>query len=151
MKTIRLSAIAAPATLALALAASPLWAQSTSTGTSSGVTGDNVSAGTYGTGTSTPTSAGVTGGGNATANGGTASTNSTAKANERQAMQRSVANAAAEDERARSRTHTHVLPNGKVKSQSMSILHEKGEKPVIDKQRSTATPDGTTTNAAGTP
>ena len=52
MNSYRLSGIAVSTAMALAIAASPIHAQSTTTGTANGVRGDNVSAGTYGTGTS---------------------------------------------------------------------------------------------------
>lgn len=97
-------------------------------------TGD-VSASTYGSGTTSPTDVGVTGGGAATAeNGGTASTQSTAKFNNNMARQRSTALARDDDERARSRTATQVRKDGAIRSRSMSIYKEQGEKPVIDRQ-----------------
>lgn len=113
-------------------------AQTTTAGSQSTTptTGD-VSASTYGSGTTDANSVGVSGGGGATAaQGGTASTDSTAKFNNNMARQRSVATARDEDERARSMTNTHVRKDGQVRSRSMSIYKERGEKPVIDRQTS---------------
>ena len=101
-------------------------------------TGD-VSAGTYGAGATDANSVGVSGGGTATAaDGGTATTDSRAKFNENMARQRSVATARDDDERARSMTNTHVRKDGQVRSRSMSIYKERGEKPVIDRQTTTS-------------
>lgn len=117
------------------LAAGPALAQQSVQSSSSTPTTGDVSAGTYGSGTSTPDSVGVSGGGDAAAaDGGTASTESRARFNENNAHQRSVATARDEDERARSMTNTHVRKDGQVRSRSMSIYKEKGEKPVIDRQ-----------------
>ena len=70
--------------------------------------------------------------------GGTATTDSRAKFNENMARQRSVATARDDDERARSMTNTHVRKDGQVRSRSMSIYKERGEKPVIDRQTTTS-------------
>jgi len=122
--------------LATASAAS---AQTTAGSQSSTPTTGNVSAGTYGSGTTDANSVGVSGGGNASAaDGGTATTDSRAKFNENMARQRSVATARDDDERARSMTNTHVRKDGQVRSRSMSIYKERGEKPVIDRQTSTS-------------
>jgi Spy/CpxP family protein refolding chaperone len=122
--------------LATASAAS---AQTTTGSQSSTPTTGDVSAGTYGSGTTDANSVGVSGGGNATAaDGGTATTDSRAKFNENMARQRSVATARDDDERARSMTNTHVRKDGQVRSRSMSIYKERGEKPVIDRQTSTS-------------
>jgi hypothetical protein len=122
--------------LATASAAS---AQTTAGSQSSTPTTGDVSAGTYGSGTTDANSVGVSGGGNATAaDGGTATTDSRAKFNENMARQRSVATARDDDERARSMTNTHVRKDGQVRSRSMSIYKERGEKPVIDRQTSTS-------------
>jgi len=122
--------------LATASAAS---AQTTTGSQSSTPTTGDVSAGTYGSGTTDANSVGVSGGGNASAaDGGTATTDSRAKFNENMARQRSVATARDDDERARSMTNTHVRKDGQVRSRSMSIYKERGEKPVIDRQTSTS-------------
>ena len=124
---------------ALTLTASAAFAQtSTGTQTSTPRTGD-VSAGTYGSGTSTNGGTAVNGGATAEAlNGGTATTRSDAQVNERTARQRSVATARDDDERARSRTSTRVTPTGDVRSRSMSIYKQRGEKPVITRDSSKA-------------
>ncbi len=124
---------------ALALTPAVAVAQTTAqTQTSTPRTGD-VSAGTYGSGTSTTDGTAVTSGATAEAlNGGTATTRSDAQVNERTARQRSVATARDDDERARSRTSTKVLPTGDVRSRSMSIYKQRGEKPVITRDSSNA-------------
>ncbi|WP_022681871.1 hypothetical protein [Sphingobium bisphenolivorans] len=122
---------------ALVAGAGSASAQTTAGSQSSTPTTGNVSAGTYGSGTTDANSVGVSGGGTATAaDGGTATTDSRAKFNENMARQRSVATARNDDERARSMTNTHVRKDGQVRSRSMSIYKEKGEKPVIDRQTS---------------
>lgn len=114
-------------------------AQTTAGSQSSTPTTGDVSASTYGSGTTDANSVGVSGGGAATAaDGGTATTDSRAKFNENMARQRSVATARDDDERARSMTNTHVRKDGEVRSRSMSIYKERGEKPVIDRQVSTS-------------
>lgn len=123
---------------AVLLAATPALGQEAGTGTSASTptTGD-VSAGTYGSGTSSPTSVGVSGGGTATAaDGGIASTDSQARFNDHMARQRSVATARDDDERARSMTMTQARKDGAVRSRSMAIYKQKGEKPVISRERS---------------
>lgn len=122
-------------------------AQSVQGGSSGGIQGRDVSAGTYGTGqyTRTPdgSNIGVGGGGTAEAlNGGTAETRSDAKLNERRAMQRSVATARDEDERARSRTRT-VVKEDEVRSRTMTRYKQRGEKPVRTMESTVTTPDGT--------
>ena len=124
-------------------------AQTVSGGTSGGAAGGDVSASTYGSGQQATgpdgTSIGVQGGGEATAaDGGTASTTSDAKLNERRAMQRSVAAAKDEDERARSRTRT-VVREGEVRSRTVSRYKQQGEKPEREMTYSVTTPEGTTT------
>ncbi|WP_125445795.1 MULTISPECIES: hypothetical protein [Sphingobium] len=124
----------------LLVSATAASSQTTTAGSQSSTpsTGD-VSAGTYGSGSTDPNSVGVSGGGNATAaDGGTATTDSRAKFNDNMARQRSVATARDEDERARSMTNTHVRKDGQVRSRSMSIYKEKGEKPIIDRQTTTS-------------
>lgn len=136
----------AGAVSALALVAAPALAQQTGTvsgGTSGGYDGRNVGVSTYGAGTSTPTGTAIDGGGEATAIDGSASTRTDAKANERRAMQRSVATAQTEDERARSRTRTMVLPNQTVRSKTTTTYKERGSKPVRETTTSVTNPDGT--------
>jgi uncharacterized protein YggE len=127
----------AMATLSLAGAA---MAQERTAGSSAGTPQDrDVSASTYGSGTSTPDSVEVSGGGTATAaDGGTATTNSTAKFNQNMARQRSTAKARGDDERARSTSTTRVHRDGEVRSRSMSIYKQRGEKPVIEREVSTS-------------
>lgn len=130
---------------ALALAA-PAAAQTVSTGTSGGVTGQDVSASTCGSGSTDATSVQVSGCADAEAlNGGTASTRTQGTANDRRAMQKSTAVARDEDERARSMTRTRVRQGEVVSSRTMSKYKQRGERPVIERQTSTATPSGTTT------
>lgn len=127
-------------TAALLASSTGALAQSQTAGSSSGTPQErSVRADTYGSGTSTPTSVGVSGGGSATASeGGVASTESRAKFNNNMARQRSTATARDDDERARSRTSTHARKDGTVRSRSMSIYKQRGEKPVIDRQVSTS-------------
>ncbi|MDP3495982.1 MAG: hypothetical protein Q8R82_22960 [Hyphomonadaceae bacterium] len=133
-----------------AIASSPAtgFAQSVTGGSSGGVSGQGVSASTYGSGqqTNTPegSSIGVAGGGDAVAVDGSASTRSDAKLNERRAMQRSVATAQDDDERARSRTRT-VVREGEVRSRTVSRYKQQGEKPVREMTYSVTTPEGSTT------
>lgn len=125
-------------------------AQTVSGGSSGGVNGQGVSASTYGSGQQTTTpdgsAIGIQGGGEATAVDGSASTQSDAKLNERRAMQRSTATARDEDERARSRTRT-VVREGEVRSRTMSMSKQQGEKPQREMTYSVTTPEGTTTKA----
>jgi hypothetical protein len=132
--------------LALLLGASvPAFAQNApiSGGSGAAADGRGVSASTYGTGTTDANSVGVTGGGSATADGGTAETRSKARMNDRRAMQRSMATARTDDERARSRTMTTVRKGDEVRSRSMSIYKQRGERPVIERDCTIATADGT--------
>ena len=142
--------------LKLALAASalaigvPAGAQVVSGGTEGGVRGDDVSARTCGYGSTD--GSGTTVGGCADAearDGGTAETSTRAKSNERRAMQRSVANARDDDERARSRTRTVVRNGEVVRSRTQSMYKMKGEKPVREVVSTKATPDGTRTKKRG--
>lgn len=135
------SAAAALAASGLLLGA-PAYAQ-ISGGTAGGVQGDGVSASTYGAGQTDGQSIGVQGGGEATAVDGSVRTDSKAKVNERRAMQRSVASARDDDERARSRTHTVVRQGEVVRSRTMSMYKQKGEKPVREHTYSVTTPEGT--------
>lgn len=126
-------------------AAAPTFAQNApiSGGSDTTADGRGVSASTYGTGTTDANSVGVSGGGAATADGGTAETRSKARMNDRRAMQRSTATARTDEERARSRTMTTVRKDDEVRSRSMSIYKQRGERPVIER-------DCTITNADGT-
>ena len=125
--------------LAALLMAGPAVAQNTAGSSASTPTTGDVSAGTYGSGTSDANRVGVSGGGEAeAAAGGTATTDSSAKLNKNMARQRSVATARDEDERARSRTTTMAKKDGDVRSKSMSIYKESGEKPVITRDSSTS-------------
>ena len=140
----------------IALAASalaigvPAGAQVVSGGTEGGVRGEDVSASTCGYGSTDGSSNTVGGCADAEArDGGTATTSTQAKTNERRAMQRSVANARDEDERARSRTHTVVRDGEVVRSRTMSMYKMKGEKPVREVVSSKSTPQGTTTKKKG--
>lgn len=129
--------------LALAIAA-PSLAQNApiAGGSSAGVDGRGVSASTYGTGATDANSIGVAGGGAATAEGGTAETRSQARMNDRRAMQRSTATARTDDERARSRTMTTVRKDDEVRSRSMAIYKERGERPVIERECTITTAEG---------
>jgi hypothetical protein len=110
---------------------------SSSAGTSS-PTNRDVTAGTTSSGTSGDGAIGVSGTADAAAaNGGTASTDANARFNtaNNTARQRSTATARDDDERARSRSMTNVKPNGDVRSNSMTIYKQRGEKPVITRDR----------------
>ena len=138
MKTaLILAALALPAT-----AFAQTTDQRTAGSSSATPTGGDVSASTYGSGTTDADSLDVTSGGAAEAtNGGTATTDSRAKFNTQNAHARSVAKARDDDERARSMTNTHVRRDGEIRSRSMSIYKQKGEKPVIDRDSSVSQPD----------
>jgi len=148
--TIRRTSARAPATIPALLAASALAiglpglavAQTVQGGTSGGLSGPGVGASTYGSGYTDGTAIGVTGGGEATAGDGTATTRSTAKLNEQRAMQRSVATARDEDERARSRTHTIVRQGEVVRSRTTSSYKARGEKPQHETVTTVVKPDG---------
>jgi len=122
------------------LLAAPALAQtkSGSAGTSSPTTGD-VRVGTTSEGTSGNGALGVSGTADATAaNGGTVSTTGDARFNTENntARQRSTAIARDEDERARSRATTRINPQGDVRSQSMTIYKQRGERAVITRDSS---------------
>ena len=103
-------------------------------------TGD-VSASTSGSAEGTSDSVAAGGTADATAaDGGTAETEATAKFNEHMANQRSTATASDEDERARSMSRSHASTTGADVSHSMSIYKQRGEKPVVSKEHSVATP-----------
>ena len=134
------------ATAAVIIAATPLAAQTVVGGTAGGVQGRDVSASTCGSGQTDGASIGVAGCADAAAvNGGTADTSTRANVNDRRAMQRSVATARDEDERARSMTRTSVRDGEVVRSRTMSMYKEKGERPVREVESIRATPEGTTT------
>jgi hypothetical protein len=126
----------------------PTLAQTVSGGTAGGVAGSGVSASTSGSGTLSKspdsTAVGVQGGGAATAVDGTVRTDSKARVRDEHGMQRSVAQARTDDERARSTTHTIVNPSG-VHSRTRTFYREKGEKPVHDSTSVRVKPDGSTT------
>jgi hypothetical protein len=108
-------------------------------GTSGGVSGDDVSASTCGQGTTDGTSMTVSGCADAEArNGGTAATSTRAQTNDHRAMQRSMATARDEDERARSRTHTVVRNGEVVRSRTQSMYKQRGEPPVRETTTSNA-------------
>ena len=141
---LKLSTATAAAALSLSLGLAAQ-AQTTTAGAQTGVTGRDVSAGTYTSGTSTQSpdgySVGVNGGGTASAaNGGTAATEASAKVTDRRAMQKSTATASDEDERARSKSRTMVQPNGTVRSRSRTFYKADGERPVIERDYSTSSP-----------
>ena len=143
------AALAATALAFSALAFTPAGAQTVSTGTSGGVNGQDVSASTCGQGTTDANSVNVSGCADAEArNGGTVNTSTRANTNDRRAMQRSVATARDDDERARSMTRTRVRQGETVSSRTMSIYKQRGERPVIERQTSTATPSGTKTKTS---
>ena len=110
---------------------------SSTAGTSSPTTGD-VYVGTTTGGVSGDGTVGVSGTADAAAaNGGTVSTDANARFNtaNNTARQRSTATARDDDERARSRSMTNVLPNGDVRSNSMAKYKQRGEKPVMTRER----------------
>jgi hypothetical protein len=126
------------------LLTAPAAAQTVSGGTSGSVSGQDVSAGTCGYRSTDGNGTSVGGCADATAtNGGTTNTSTQARANERRAMQKSVARATDDDERARSRTHTTVRNGEVVRSRTMSMYHMKGEKPVREVVTSKSTPQST--------
>ena len=146
----RRAALAATALAFSAFALVPASAQTVSTGTSGTASGEDVSAGTCGYGTTDATSVSVFGCADAeAAEGGTVNTSTKANANDRRAMQKSTAAARDEDERASSRTHTRVRKGEVVRSRTMTKYKQRGERPVITKETSTATPSGTTTDSKG--
>ena len=145
MSAYKAKAALAASTLAFCAFAVPAAAQVT-TGTSGTAQGTDVRAQTCGQGTTTATSVEVSGCADATAaNGGTVTTSNVAKANERTGMQRSRATAVDEDERARAVTDTRVRQGEVVRSRTMTMYKQKGERPVREVTTSTATPQTTTT------
>lgn len=133
---------------ALMLSSSPLVAQDRPIqgGTSGGVQGQGVSASTYGSGSTDGTSTGVTGGGEAVAIDGRAGTESSARLNERRAMQRSSAYARTDEEMARSRTRTVVRNGEDVRSRTTSMYRDRdGGPPVRTSECTRSTASGTVT------
>jgi hypothetical protein len=115
-------------------------------GSSGGVQGSGVSASTYGQGTTDGSSLGVTGGGEATAVDGRAGTRSSARLNDRRAMQRSTAYARTDDEMARSRTRTVVRNGEDVRSRTTSMYRDRdGGPPVRTSECTRATAEGVVT------
>lgn len=136
-------ALAASA-LALALAA-PASAQVVQGGSSGSLEGEDVSAGTSGYGSTDGSS--ITTGGTADAgatNGGTADTQVRSNTNDRRGMTKATAKARDDDERARSRTHTIVRDGEVVRSRTMTMYKQKGERPVRETTTVRATPETTT-------
>lgn len=139
-------AVLAASTLALSAFAVPAMAQVATTGTSGTAQGTDVRASTCGEGTATATGVDVRGCADASAaNGGTVNTSNVAKANDQRGMQRSRATAVDDDERARSMTHTRVRAGEVVRSRTMTMYKQQGERPVREVISSTATPKPTTT------
>lgn len=101
----------------------------------------DVRAGTSGYGSTDGQSITVGGTADAAADdGGTATTSTRANTNDRRAMQRSVATAKDDDERARSRTHTVVRQGEVVRSRTHSMYKQRGERPVIERSSTTSKP-----------
>jgi hypothetical protein len=142
MSAYRLRAAFAASTLAIAaFGLAPAAAQVVSGGTQGGVSGQDVDASTCGYGSTDSSSVTVGGCADAEArNGGTADTSTRAKTNSRMGMQRSVATARDEDERARSRTMTKVRQGEVVRSRTMSMYKQRGERPVREVVTSTSKP-----------
>lgn len=142
----RTRSTAAMAALMLALASPAAMAQQRpiSGGTSGGVDGRGVSVSTHGSGTTDGSSLGATGGSAATAEDGRVRTDSSARLNERRAMQRSTASARTDDERARSRTRTVVRNGEEVRSRTTSMYRDRnGGPPVREAQCTRSTTSGT--------
>ncbi len=124
------SALAASAFALSAFGLSPAGAQITG-GTQGTAQGTDVSASTCGQGTTTGTSIEVSGCADATAtNGGTVSTSNKARTNNKVGMQHSTAVARDDDERARSMTRTKVRQGETVRSRTMTMYKQQGERPV---------------------
>ena len=147
MSAYQAKALVAASALALsAVAFAPAAAQTVKGGTQGTAQGQDVSATTCGSGTTTGTSIEVSGCAEATAaNGGTVDTMNRARANERIGIQHSTARATDEDERARARTHTIVRQGETVRSRTMTMYKQKGERPVREVITNTATPKTSTT------
>lgn len=142
----------ASAVLGSALVSTPLLAQQKpiSGGTSGGVEGRDVSAGTSGYGSTDGQSISTGGTADAEArNGGTVNTNVDTRTNDRRGSTRATADARDEDERARSRTRTVTRQGEVVRSSTMSKYKERGQPPVRDVVRTSTTPKGTRTNTNG--
>lgn len=139
------STLAASAFALFAIAVVPAGAQTISGGTQGTAQGTDVSAGTCGQGSTTATSVEVSGCADATAaNGGTVNTSNRARTNSRVGIQNSRATARDDDERARSRTHTVVRQGQTVRSRTMTVYKEKGERPVREVITNNSTPQTST-------
>jgi hypothetical protein len=137
---------AALAASALAFAFAPAGAQTVSGGTSGTARGTDVSAGTCGQGSTTGSSVEVSGCADATAaNGGTVKTSNRARTNSHIGIQNSRATARDEDERARSMTHTQVRQGETVRSRTMTMYKQRGERPVRQVITNNSTPQTSTT------
>jgi len=135
------TAVAASALAFGSIALAPAGAQTVSGGTQGTAQGTDVSAGTCGQGTTTGTSIEVSGCADATAtNGGTVNTMNRARTNDRVGTQHSKATARDDDERARSMTHTQVRQGETVRSRTMTMYKQKGERPVRQVITNTSTP-----------
>lgn len=142
------SALGASTLAFAAFALAPAAAQTTTAGTSGSAQGTDVSASTCGQGTTTANSVGVSGCADATAtNGGTVNTSNRARTNDQVGMQTSRATARDADERARSMTHTMVRKGETVRSRTMTMYKQKGERPVrtVTTDNATAPSSSTTT------
>ena len=141
MLAYRTRAALAASTLLLSGLAASATAQTRTDGTSGSLAGQDVSAGTCGSGTSTPTSVEVSGCADAQAqNGGTVDTSTRARTNARVGMQNSRATARDADERVTSRTHTMVRQGSDPRSRTTTIYKKKGERPVREVETTGARP-----------
>ncbi len=143
--TIALSLACAPATLAgpkKPKQSQPAATTTTTGGTHGGVTGDNLSVGTSGTGAVIPGGTAVSGTADATAEDGTVNTRIDAKSTEKRSRLRATAAARTEEERARSRTQTNVMPNQTIRSRTTTMYKEQGSKPVRETVTTIVCADG---------
>jgi len=143
MSIFKTKALLAASALAFALSV-PAAAQQVKGTTSGTAQGSGVSATTCGTGTTTPNSITVSGCADATATDGTTSTRNRAHVNDHMGMQRSVATARTDEERARSMTHTRVRQGEVVNSRTTTMYKQRGERPVRETTTVRATPETTT-------
>lgn len=149
MTNFKTQAALAASALVLAFAA-PATAQVVQGGSSGSVEGEDVNAGTSGYGSTDGTS--ITTGGTADAgatNGGTADTRVKSNTNDRRGMTNATATARDDDERARSRTRTVVRNGEVVRSRTMSMYKQKGERPVREVESTRADTSGTQTKKSG--
>lgn len=141
----RARAVLAASTFALFSVAAPATGQVVTEGTSGGLQGQDVSAGTCGQGTTDGSSITVSGCADAEArNGGVVDTRTKAKVNDRRGMQHSTASSRDDDERVRSRTHTIVRQGEVVRSRTSTMYKMRGERPVRETTSTRATPQSTT-------